>query len=331
MKRNPLWLAAAAAVVSFLAWQFFGESRAPGGDPHGHEETGHDGHAEHEGHADHGAHEDPGGGRIRLDAAAMAQSDIALDTAGPRRMDVTLSLQGRIVPNGERLAHVHPRFPGLIREVRKQLGQRVRKGDVLAVVESNESLQPYAVTAQINGTVIRKHAAVGETASGDEELFTVADLSTVWVDFQVYRQDFPRLKQGQRVRVNADGGHSAETVLAYLAPVSEEHTQAMLVRATLDNRKGDWPPGLYVKGEAAVESFDAPVAVRLEGVQTLEGDPVVFVGEGEAFEARPVRLGRRDGDWVEVTEGMRAGEAYVSRNSFVLKADLGKGEVAHEH
>ena len=325
MKRNPFLILASLFLAGGIAAFFLFDRKIrseAGLSEHA------DRHGDHESHDEHGRH---GMGRIRLEAGAMEQSGISIDTAKPRRMALNLSLQGRVVPNEERQAHVHPRFPGLIREVRKQLGEPVRKGDVLAIVESNESMQPYSVTSQIDGTVVRKHATIGETASGEEELFTVADLSTVWVDFQVYRQDFPRLKTGQRVRIFADGVPFAETSLTYLAPVSEEHTQTLLVRAVLANRNGAWPPGLFVQGDVAVESFAAPSAVRLEGVQTLEGKPVVFVREGGEFEAREVQLGRRDGDWVEIVSGLENGEAYASRNSFVLKADLGKGEAEHEH
>jgi multidrug efflux pump subunit AcrA (membrane-fusion protein) len=136
-------------------------------------------------------------GVLEIRDAALFESGVSLDTVRSRRLAVRLPLQGRIVLNEDRAVHVHPRFPGVILEVRKQLGSRVRKGEVLAVIESNENLQPYSVISRMDGTVVGRHAAVGESVSADDELFTVADLSTVWVDFQVYRQDFARLRAGQ--------------------------------------------------------------------------------------------------------------------------------------
>jgi cobalt-zinc-cadmium efflux system membrane fusion protein len=275
-------------------------------------------------------HEESAG--LELSDSTLLQSGAELDVVRNRRMAVRLPLQGKIILNEDRTAHIHPRFPGIVLTVRKQLGQQVRKGEVLATVESNESLQPYEVLSQMSGVVIQRHASAGETVTGEDELFTVADLSTVWVDFQVYRQDFNRLRLGQKVRVSAEGLPPLEARLAYLSPNLETHSQTLLARVALPNAKGAWTPGLFVQGEVAVEEFDAP-AVRLEAVQQMPEGPVLFVREagGVHYEAYLVKLGRRDGEFIELLSGPPAGSSYVSKNSFLLKAEIGKGEAGHDH
>jgi cobalt-zinc-cadmium efflux system membrane fusion protein len=321
MKNSPkiLFPVLIAGIAVLLAILIF----TRGGDKNENLET-HE-HGEHE-----DSHEGEEAGHLALSDSVLAESGVTLDTVRMMRLAVRLPLQGKIVLNEDRAAHIHPRFPGVILEVRKQLGAKVRKGEVLAVIESNESLQPYQVVSRMDGTVVGRHAAVGETVTGDDELFTVADLSTVWVDFQVYRQDFNRLRAGQTVRLIAEGLPTAEVRLAYLSASTETHSQSLLARAELRNA-GAWTPGLFVRGEAAVEEFSAP-AVRKDAVQDLEVGPVVFVREDAgAYQAQPVKLGRRDGGWVEVLEGVRPGAVYVSGNSFLLKAELGKGEASHDH
>jgi cobalt-zinc-cadmium efflux system membrane fusion protein len=323
-----------ASVASEGAEHTAGHSGEPSDE--GHSESG---HVEKvgEGHG-HGGHPGQAGGEeawesVELPDSVLARSGAALDTVRTRRMAVRLPLQGKVILNEDRAAHIHPRFPGVILQVNKQLGARVRKGEVLAVIESNESLQPYNVVSQMDGVVVNRHASAGESVTGEDELFTVADLSTVWVDFQVYRQDFNRLKRGQSVRViaEAEGMAPAEARLGYLSPSVETHSQSLLARVELRNAGGVWTPGLFVRGEVAVEEFVSP-AVRMEAVQQFPDGPVVFVREGgDRYLAHRVTLGRRDGDFVELLSDPKPGEPYVSQNSFLLKAEIGKGEASHDH
>lgn len=342
-----LGILAAIVGITVLWWAFSPTSKPPVASTHSEEEghkdeveeehghahgegEGEDGHEDEHGHGEEEAgHEE---GVLEIQDSALVESGASLDTVRSRNMAVCLPLLGRIVLNEDRAVHVHPRFPGVILEVRKQLGSRVKKGEVLAVIESNENLEPYSVISRMDGTVVGRHASVGESVSADDEILTVADLSTVWVDFQVYRQDFAKLRSGQRVRVSADGIPSVEVRLAYLSPSTDTYSQSLLARAELPNPKGIWTPGLFVGGEAAVEEFLAP-SVRIEAVQKLaELGAVVFVRESEnRYVPMPVRLGRRDGEFVELLEGPKPGAAYVSKNSFVLKAELGKGEASHDH
>jgi cobalt-zinc-cadmium efflux system membrane fusion protein len=300
---------------------------------------------EHDHHDDHANHSDPQNPlssdvtypdrwqRVKISEQVLRAAGVVWKSLEPQSMAVRIPLAGRIVLNADRVAHVHPRFPGIIRSVSKALGEKVSRGEELVVVESNESLQRYAVTSQIAGTVISKHATLGESASDGKELFVIADLSTVWADFQVYRQDFPKLRVGQSVRVVSESD-TINANIAYLAPVGDEHSQTLVARAVLDNRDGRWAPGLFVSGEVAVDTFTVP-ALPLEAVQRWEGQFIVYVRDlargREAWVAHPIELGRRDGAFVELRSGPPPGAEIVIRNSYLLKAEAGKGEAGHEH
>ena len=79
------------------------------------------------------------------------------------------------------------------------------------------------------------------------------------------------------------------------------------------------------------DEFSVPIAVPLDAVQTLKDESVVFVREGVTIESRPVKLGRSDGEKVEILGGLNPGEMYVIENSFLVKADIEKAGAAHEH
>jgi cobalt-zinc-cadmium efflux system membrane fusion protein len=271
-------------------------------------------------------------GRVELAEASLKSSGVVVETAGPATLRTVLTVNGKIMPNEDKLAHVRARFPGVIRSLHKRLGEVVRKGDLLAVVESNESLQPYELRAPFSGTIVERSASPGELVTDNASVYAIADLGTVWADLNVHRKDFPRLKVGQEVMVDAgDGGEPGTAKLTYLSPFGAENTQTMLARAVLDNKGGTWKPGLFVKADITLETVTVPVAVKTEALQTFRDWDVVFIRDGDLFEARPLELGRRDGEWVEVLDGLPAGTPYVTGNSFLLKAELGKSGASHDH
>jgi cobalt-zinc-cadmium efflux system membrane fusion protein len=272
-------------------------------------------------------------GRVEIAADAARESGITVEAAAPARIRETLLLYGRVEPDGDRTAHVVPRFPGIVIDARKRLGDAVAKDEVVAVVESNESLRPYEVRSRIAGTAIEKNAVPGEMASSDAApLYVVSDLSRVWVDLQVHRADFERLRVGQRAWVDVgDGGDPAQASIDYLAPIGSSDTQSLLARAVVANAGGRWRPGLFVSARVEIDEVEAPVAVRTSALQRVRDWDVVFVTDGEVYEAQPVELGRSDGEWTEVRSGLAAGARYASTGSFVLKADVGKSGAAPDH
>jgi cobalt-zinc-cadmium efflux system membrane fusion protein len=301
----------------------------PGAGNEAHEDDHHD---QHDGHPGEEAHEE---NVVHLTAAQRAASGIEIGVAGPRAIALVQELPGEIVVNADRLAHIVPRFPGIAREVRKQLGDRVQAGEVLAVIESNESLSPYEVKSLIAGTVIEKHITLGEFVRDDSDIYMIADLSTVWVNVTVYARDLPRIRKGQAVTIRAAGvPDAAKGVISYVGPVVGEATRTAVARVTLPNPGMVWRPGLFVLAKVNVEEAKAAVAVPDAAVQTVDGRTVVFVATddaGTSFEARPTVIGRTDGEWVEVVSGLAAGERCAFRQSFVLKSELGKSEASHEH
>lgn len=269
--------------------------------------------------------------RIALSPEQIRTAGIVIAQAGSAVIRQTLPVYGTIAPDAERVREVGARFPGIIRSVRSKVGDTVRAGETLATVESNESLQTYAVVAPIGGVVTVRQANPGEQ-TGDKALFTVADLSKVWAELALFPRDRAKVRVGQTVRVaSTDAGLHAEGPVVYVAPFGSSSNQTLTARVRLENAERRWAPGLYVNAEVTLGEASVLLAVRNEALQSLEGRPVVFVQGDEGFEPRPVRIGRTDRQWSEVLEGLERGAHYASANSFILKAELGKGEAAHDH
>lgn len=291
-------------------------------------ENGHDSekHAENAGHDEHEE-----GGPIKLSAKQLEAAGIEVVGAAPASIRESMPLYGIITPNAERVRQVSARFPGVIHSVSRKVGDTVREGETLAVVESNESLRSYPVTAPLSGVVTERNANPGEQA-GEKPLFTVADLSSVWVELSLFPRDVSKVRVGQSVRVKGtDTSLAADGKVVYVAPFGSTANQTLSARVLLDNAERRWAPGLNVTAEVTLAQTTVPLAIRSSAVQNLESRDVVFVLDDDGFEPRPVRLGRTDGEMTEVAEGLAAGERYAAANSFILKAELGKGSAEHEH
>ncbi|MEQ1800821.1 MAG: efflux RND transporter periplasmic adaptor subunit [Gammaproteobacteria bacterium] len=297
-----------------------------------HEHEGDDGHDEDDHEGDHEEHEgEEAAGAVRLTPEQIRSASITVTAAGPATIREQLPLYGVIAPNAERVREITPRFPGVIRSVSKRLGDSVRQGEALATVESNESLQTYALAAPLSGVVTARNANPGEQ-TGERVLFTVADLSTVWVEVALFPRDRSRVQSGQSARVtSSETGKAADGRIVYVAPFGSASNQTLTARVLIDNADGHWAPGLYVTVDVTLAESEVPVAVRSEALQILDGRTVVF-GEGpQGFQPLPVETGRSDGESTEILGGLEPGDRYVAGNSFILKAELGKGEASHEH
>ena len=277
------------------------------------------------------AAEQPEKKRIEVTEEALKKSGIQIEVAGPAVLKKTLKLNGKITPNEERMVHVSPRFPGIVKSIAKRLGDVVKTGEALAVIESNESLQPYEVKSEIDGTVIKRDIALGEFVDTSKTIFIVADLSNVWVDFSVYRHESENLRVGQKVLIQPnERADKIESTISYISPFGLENTQTTLARAVVPNDNGQFRPGLFINGDVIIGEAQVPVAVKAGAVQTIEDKPIVFIQTGKGFEMREVTTGERDDERVEIRSGVAAGEKYAAENSFLLKSELARPEPGEE-
>ena len=356
---------------------------------------------------------------VNMTPERIAAQGIAVVEAGPGVLPQSLTAYGTIAAAANRVARVPARVVGTVADMRRQLGDRVEKGEIVAMLDSREvadakgeyltaavnaelqrtnfersralrdkgiasesvylqalatnsetglrlelarqklaalgldanvvahaaktdrenatsSLRQYELRAPLSGQIIERRADVGMTVGkeGDpSDLYTIADLGTVWVELAVPTADIEAVKLGAAVSVAAGPSRErAETGrVIFISPVLNPDTRSARVIAELPNGDGRWRPGAFVRADIDVGRADAAVLAPRAAAQTMNGESVVFVRTGEGFARRDVKLGRASGDFVEILSGLAAGEAVAAANSFLLKAELGKAGAAHSH
>jgi cobalt-zinc-cadmium efflux system membrane fusion protein len=235
----------------------------------------------------------------------------------------------RLPPRAER--PVQARFPGVIVAAKGQLGTWVEAGTALFTVESNQNLKRYEVRAPSAGALTGALYGVGELVLGGEALATVTDWRVLWAELEAYPDLAAQLTPGLEVTL-----YDAEDRLVAEGPITRlgsalNAAQALPFYVELANPEGQLRPGQWVRAEVALPSRDAVVAVPRSALQRYRNGEAVYIFADERFEVRPVTLGARDGQWVEIRDGLRPGTRYVADHSFVLKADIEKAGAAHDH
>ncbi len=269
-------------------------------------------------------------GRTRIDPDMARTFGLETEPAGAATIREVAAVYGRVVPNRERVRAVSARFAGTVQSVEVAVGDRVERGQTLARVESNESLQAYAVSAPISGVLTDRNVNPGEQTA-DRTLFTIIDPSSVWVELAVFPADRAKLRVGMNARiVNVDDGADRQGEITQIGTLADPN-QSVVARVVLDNTDGAFVPGTLVKGELHVAEHAVPLAVKRSGLQSFRDFTVVFAKVENDYEVRVLELGRQDDEWIEVLGGLVPGTRYVTTNSYLVKADIEKVGAGHEH
>jgi len=271
--------------------------------------------------------------RVELSQAAIDRANIVVQPASPGHIDVRVDSPGEVRLNREQVLIARPRFAGIVTEMRQRLGDLVTEGEILAVIQSNNSLTEYTIAAPMAGQVVARNGMVGSAVDPQSVLYTVADLSSVWVDFAIYPQHVGIVRRGQRVTITVATRPElvADGEVSYVGPLLEEDTRVSHGRIVLPNVDGAWQPGLYVNISAVVDHADVAVSVPDEAIIRSKFGPAVFIAHGTAFEVQPVTPGRSDGELTEIVTGLDVGTLVVVHNAYLLKAELGRSEATHDH
>lgn len=343
---------------------------------------------------------------LKLSAEEQKLAGILLETIALRAMGDSVSVTATVHANKDRIARVAPRVEGRIVQVSANLGDKVRAGQTLAIMDSlaigeahsaliraqssdrvaqadfkraealsAEEIIPqrellrargemeraraeltaaqdrlrllggtinvggraestFGLGAPFSGTVIQKKAIIGELATPAETVFTVADLSTVWIEANLTEELLSKIKPGAAATVTV-GAYPAERFagkVTYVANVLDKDSRTIPARIEVANKDGRLKPEMFASasieiGGAKAEALSVPDAA----IVMLQGQPTVFVEERGGFEPRSIEVGEKRSGRTLVKSGISAGESVVSSGAYALKARLLKSQIGDAH
>jgi len=352
-------------------------------------------------------------GSIRLTERQIAAGNFAIRDVTAGTLSKRIAVPGTIVPSGERIAKVSVRLLGTVAEVRKRLGDTVKEGDVLAIIESREvadaksqylaarvafdlqetlfnrskslfeskvssendylrartafedirikydvarqklfalgltndqivalpqqpveSLRLQELRAPMSGRIADRRVDLGSLVGreGQEsELFTIVDSSTVWAELALSVTDLAVVREGLQISIQSANADPLPATIMFVSPLLDKDTRLARVVASVDNPAQVLRPGMFITAQIPSQQVKADVIVPKAAVQSIDGQNAVFVRTSDGFLPRKIVTGREDSKSFEVTSGLSSGEAIATANTFVLKADLGRGEAGHAH
>ncbi len=269
-------------------------------------------------------------GRTQILDTMAQETGIKTENAGSRIITEYLSLSGRVQIDPNKQSHVRPRYAGVVKSTRKNMGDSVTKGETLLTIQNNESLQNYDVKAPISGLITQRNVQTGES-TGNEALYVITDFTQIWIEFDVFSKDLSLIKTGQHVDIVTFDDRQVQGTIKTLWPMVSTESQSIKAIVPIDNIKGELRPGQLVKGKVRIAEHEVPLAVRQSAVQQFRDFKVVFARFDDMYEVRMLDLGKSDQEWVEVLGGLKLGTEYVTENSYLIKADIEKTGASHDH
>ncbi len=270
-------------------------------------------------------------GRSKISGAAAKDGGIEIETVGPTTISEIREVEGVVQLATSARSEIRAQFPGKVMLVTKAVGDFVKKGQLLARIESSESLQIYPVYSPVSGVVAERNANVGNVAI-DQPIYVITDPGQTTVVFNIFPRDLGIIRPGQKIDIETlDGQPVAASVLGGYLPEGNAAAGTALVRASLPNRDGRWRPGMALHGRVTVNAVTVPLAVRTEALQRFRDFTVVFANFGEDYEVRMLELGRKTPEWTEVLSGIKPGTRYAAKGAFLIRADIEKSGASHDH
>ena len=218
------------------------------------------------------------------------------------------------------------------------LGLSEQEIDKISANDPSAALFP--ITSPLDGTVVEKHATQGEVVSPDNDMFTIADLSQVWIWIDLYERDLARVHPDDQVSVRVDAypDLTFEGKVSYIQSQVDPDTRRIRARIEVTDDRLRLRPGMFAKVTVTdphgVDGKNAPkVVVAPAGAIQRDGSRyVVFVPVGKnRYERREVTLGRRTDAYVEVLDGLFPGDLVVVKGTFYLKSEAAKDTISGEH
>lgn len=269
-------------------------------------------------------------GRTKIPDDIAAEAGVRVEIVGPAVIHDVLALSGTVTLSPSATAEVRATYPGPVKSVSVAVGDRVKRGQTIARIESSSSLQEYEVKAPKSGIIQTRNTNTGSVA-GSEALFVIADYGQIEAHLHVFPRDMSKVEVGQAVRLGFAGGElNVESKISRFLPYAGVNSQTRIAVVKIPANSG-LQPGTRIAGEVIVAETEVPMAVKQTGLQSFRDFTVVFAKVDETYEVRMLELGRSDRQHIEVLGGLRSDEIYVTENSFLIKADVEKSGASHDH
>lgn len=199
--------------------------------------------------------------------------------------------------------------------------------------ERATAVSRFPVTSPLVGAVIDRKAVLGELASAEEPLFTVADLSTVWAEASIGEAQLGRVRPGAiaKVRLSAYPDQVFQGKVGHVSAVLDKETRTAKAIVALENPKGLLKPSMFASISIETGNARKVLALPESAVTLVQGLPNVFIEQAGGFEARPVELGERSDGSIIVKSGLKPGELVVTEGTYALKARLLKSQISSGH
>lgn len=412
MKSRKIVITVLLILAAGLGWYFVNKTFSAKSE-HQHKGESEHNHMEHacsadeEDHcneeANEHSHDHEGEGTIlHLSDAAIKEFGVETAIAERGTLQVHISLPAEIAVNADKMAHIVPQVPGTVKAVNKNIGDQVKAGEVLAVIQSREladikaaylaakeklslaqstyereellwkkkisaeieyleakramtealidvrSLEQklhsigfseeyissisqlseeffvrFEVQAPMDGTIIEKHIVLGEVLKDDSDIFTIADLNTVWANINVHQKDLNKIKQGTDVEILLDD-FKVEGKINYVSDIVSQDTRTAFARAVIPNKNGVWRPGTFAEARLLIDEAEAEVAVPKKAIVLIDGKTCIFIKTEEGFEPQEINVGRTNDVNAEILTGIQAGQLYVTKGASILKSEMKK-------
>jgi len=189
--------------------------------------------------------------------------------------------------------------------------------------KTGKVLKTLPIHSPITGTVIKKDTLAGAHVDAGVELYTIADLSHIWILADIYEYELSFIKAGQKaaVTLSYDPGTVLTGHLSFIYPTLDPKTRTAKVRFELDNRDDTLKPDMYANVELRV-SLGTRLAIPQEAVIESGRKQVVFLHHGGGkLEPRLIKTGVKTGEWSEVLEGLKEGEHIVTSANFLIDSE----------
>ena len=265
-----------------------------------------------------------------------------------QRLKIQLAAQQRKVERNRRLAEIGAvpqkeyefslaEQQGLQEGIRAQestiagLTARLRR---LGILEPSTDTSPVtAIRAPFGGVIIRVAAAPGDVVEAGTELFSIADLSTIYVVAQVYEKDLGRVHVGQPASITVDSypGQRFTGRVASISDLIDPPTRTASVRCQVANPGAPLKLDMLASVQFPTSTKRAALSVPADAIQTIDEKPVVFVRTSSSkFSVRRVETGSSSDGRVEITRGIKEGDPVVSKGAFAVKSVLLGKELKEE-